>query len=254
MEDTVHITLSLRSALSTNDGQVQQVQTWIPVCLDPCLNISFSIVIDSPASFVTFSVRGVGKPDQPGNYDPTVALRLSQYSRQPSPLGHGYLANIFRNLWYTTFTNMFHNQRLGGERTTWWKTAVSAPTSQNEMEYVCHADLGSPSAADCNQLEATQLGPPSNTVFVGPGSPKVLTRGSCSVDVVSSTPTYITWNQIAAALGPLLTICLTYGSAKVGGVANYHAAQALPATWTPNVVGRDETQVSGMCHPWFQGT
>ena len=118
----------------------------------------------------------------------------------------------------------------------------------NEMEYTCNADLGSPSEADCNQLEASQLGPPSDRVIIGPRDPTVLTARSCSVHVVSSKLVSITWGQIAVALGALLQLCITFGSWKVGGVANYHPPQALPEASSFDLVGRGATggtQVSG---------
>ena len=144
---------------------------------------------------------------------------------------------------------MFHNVISGAERQPWWNTALSDPSSPNEMEYACSADLGSPDEADCNQLEASQLGQPSDTVTIGPGNPKILTKGSCSVDIDSSRLITLTWGQIAVALGVLLQLCITFGSVKVGGVANYHQAQPMPDASTFNLAGRAAvggTQVSGM--------
>ena len=123
-----------------------------------------------------------------------------------------------------------------------------APSMPNEMEYSCDIDLGSPSEGDCNQLEASKLGPPSDRVIIGPGAPQILTVRSCSVHVVSSTLVAITWGQIAVALGALLQLCITFGSWKAGGVANYHPPQALPTASSFDLVGRGTsggTQVSG---------
>ena len=146
---------------------------------------------------------------------------------------------------------MFGNIIYGRGRETWWNTALSASSSPpNEMDYACRADLGSPNEGDCNQLEASQLGPPLDTVMIGPGSPKVLTTGSCSVDVGASRPISVTWGQIAVALGALLQLCITFGSTKVGGVANFHEAQPLPGASTLHLAGKRSTggtQLSGEC-------
>ena len=51
--------------------------------------------------------------------------------------------------------------------TTWWLSASSS-IAADDMTYECDTSLGSPTVADCSQVEWSQLGPPSDTVTVGP--------------------------------------------------------------------------------------
>ena len=62
-----------------------------------------------------------------------------------------------------------------GER-TWWEEATyqaSIPFDV-EMAYECDNDLGSPVLNDCSDIQINQLGPPSDTVSVGPGNTQFL--------------------------------------------------------------------------------
>ena len=48
----------------------------------------------------------------------------------------------------------------------WWEQGAVVPL---EMAYECDTRLGSPSAADCTQVEWEQVRPASDTLKVGPG-------------------------------------------------------------------------------------
>ena len=58
------------------------------------------------------------------------------------------------------------------EMRAWWHG--DTPSKQGNMEYTCDAELGAPGPADCSQVAYSQLGYPSDTVSVGPDSPKLL--------------------------------------------------------------------------------
>ena len=49
----------------------------------------------------------------------------------------------------------------------WWGFDLNAV---DEMTYTCDTNLGSPNGIDCIKLQ-DQIGPSSDTIHVGPGSP-----------------------------------------------------------------------------------
>ena len=100
------------------------------------------------------------------------------------------------------------------------------PVGPDEMNYACDAKLGNPSEVDCAKLEYSELGPTTDTIMLSPETPKVITSGSCSVAVESSSSISITWGQIAAALGTLVSVCMTLSAAGIGGTAVWEQASA----------------------------
>ena len=192
------------------------------------------------SSFITFSVRSPGKPNQPGNYDPSIALRFLQTSnyRPPQPNFAGQSANP----WYWARLKMTSDMNGNRARKTWWNVLMEA-LGPDEMEYTCNASLGSPTEVDCAKLEYSELGPSTDTVQISPDAPKVVTSGSCSVAVEASTPVSITWGQIATALATLLEVCMTLGAAgMMGGTAIWHQASA-----------QMQAQAQALAHAWFEG-
>ena len=212
--------------------------------------------IATSTSFITVSFKDPAKPHQPGDYDPTVALKLYEHSTQNRPIGPGDLAGPSRNPWYYAFLGMFQNlQESGVSRSTWWNI-VARPT-KNEMAYTCDAKLGTPLASDCNELPLSQLGPTSDFLLIHPANPVIRTMNSCSISIQSTTPVYITWSQIATALEVLVQVCVTYGSMKAGGWANFDQGQQMPTPddiaslasasnqSSPDITNR--LKLSGMC-------
>ena len=98
------------------------------------------------------------------------------------------------------------------------------PIGRDEMSYACDAKLGTPSEVDCAKLEYSELGPSTDAIMLSPETPKVVTSSSCSVAIESSTSISITWGQIAAALGTLVSVCMTLGAIGVGGTAVWEQA------------------------------
>ena len=113
----------------------------------------------------------------------------------------------------------------GGDLTWWRKDTQQA---SDEMTYACNSNLGAPHAADCSQLDYSQLGPPSDTVAVGPGASKVLTLKDCGVAVSAEIPVVITWAQIRTALETLLNICVSNPLKSSRGGKAYYGPQVAP--------------------------
>ena len=184
--------------------------------------------IATNTSFITVSFKDPGKPDQPGNYDPSVALKLYEHSTQNGLIGPGDLAGPSKNPWYYAFLGMYQNlQESGVSRYTWWDMVARA--MKNEMTYTCDAKLGTPSESDCNELPLSQLGPTSDFIRITPHAPVIRTTKSCSISIQSTTRIFITWSQIATALEVLLQVCVKYRSMKAGGWANFDRGQPMPA-------------------------
>ena len=182
-----------------------------------------NLTIANQATFITFSVRSIRGPNQPGNYDPSIAQALFKGSHFKNPDGPGY-AGPSTNPWFQIALKMKQNTQPGANRQTWWNV-LTQPLDPDQMDYNCDASLGKPTEVDCDKLVYSELGPSSDSVSIGPGAPKTVTSGSCSLVVESTTPISITWGQVAAALGTLVEVCLTLGAAGIGGTAVWAQAQ-----------------------------
>ena len=110
-----------------------------------------------------------------------------------------------------------------GSSKTWFPAAsMAAMQTAYEMAYECDGSLGNPSETDCSQLEWSQLGPPSDTVSVGPGNATFVHSNSCYLAVSASTDIVLSWQQIRAAVEALLVICVMHPlSSPQGGRAYY---------------------------------
>ena len=90
--------------------------------------------------------------------------------------------------------------------------------ADDEMAYVCDANLGRPSESDCMHVLYSEFGPPSDTINIGPGTSKTLNSGTCSVLIEAASSIVLTWAQIIAAANSLIDICVDnpLGSSKGG--------------------------------------
>ena len=59
---------------------------------------------------------------------------------------------------------------------------------EDNMEFDCDAGLGIPTAADCSQLDYSQLGPSSDIVSIGPGTPKLLSSSKLQLQLQIMVP------------------------------------------------------------------
>lgn len=157
------------------------------------------------SAFITVTVSGPsGKNTQPGNFDPGIMagilerfLALKQYA-EPDSIGY-MLGQAGLLVWKARTKRM----ELGG-RIPWWDETGSS----NEVSYECDAGLGNPPIKDCAQLEWSQLGPPSDTVAIGPGHVTFLHLNACYMAISASVALVLTWEQIRAALLTLFSVCV----------------------------------------------
>ena len=133
--------------------------------------------VASSTAFLTLTVsrETLKSPLEPGagDSDPMIPLLIAEYMGGAAGLPSTgsttrRLYRIAAQLWDIAGVNMHRNGPI-----TWWQTG-SLPPASDDMIYECDSGLGSPSVADCAQIEWNQLGPasispPSDTVTVGPG-------------------------------------------------------------------------------------
>ena len=91
-----------------------------------------------------------------------------------------------------------------GGSVPWWEV----PSQASEMTYECNEGLGSPSIADCTQIESSQLGAPSDTVALHPGATTFLHLNTCYFAISATTALIVNWDQIRAALLTLINVCV----------------------------------------------
>ena len=169
-----------------------------------------------PANSTFFTVTVTGRdPSEtfdPGFNDPVVAESLSDGALAG---GETSRAGVF------ALTGRMM-QRVAGSAIarTWWSLLQPANTvdsSNNndipasQMVYTCDAKLGAPSPTDCAQLAYSGLGPPSDTITIGPGSAtKFLSFKTCHAAVTALATITLTWAQISAGLNTLIDTCVEH--------------------------------------------
>ena len=115
----------------------------------------------------------------PGNHDPLIPLSLSlNLNRLAENTPNGPLKDHY-NLGAARYSSASLQMDHSGQGNMAWNQYDIA---SDDMTYQCDPTLGVPRSADCNLLEYTELGPSSDTLNIGPGTPKVLTsskRAAC---------------------------------------------------------------------------
>ena len=161
---------------------------------------------------------------QPGDHDPSVAKAMSDYNlhlnrvvnTHNSPGALRSEQNIQK--WADQATRMGR-----GETIPWWETeSPTASEDEDEMNYECDANLGSPAKVDCAHIEWNQLGPPSDSVPVGPDLVTFLHSNSCFLAISAAVSVVLSWEAIRTAVGALMNVCIQtpYGPSQ-GGRAFY---------------------------------
>ncbi|MCJ1238409.1 hypothetical protein MMC14_006398 [Varicellaria rhodocarpa] len=194
-----------------------------------------------PLTFFTVTIQYGGDVSikSPGDYDeqvPKVAATLlgdRQKDVKGTLLESHYRDGVRQYLGYTI------KARTSGYTNKWWSPSQTSTAADN-MAYECDSDLGTPNATDCNQIEDSQLGAASDTITVGPGTPKVLSSSYCNVAVTSTMLIILTWAQVKASLDELIDLC---GSNPTGGSVGGKAYYGTMVTPSLGIVGR---QVTGM--------
>lgn len=110
--------------------------------------------------------------EYPGDFDPITPFNIAQTmvgraDRAQSTLSSREI-NILSELNQVALAMQIGDQ----EKRPWWHE--DTPSELDTMEYTCDAKLGAPGSADCSQVAYSQLGYPSDSVSVGPASPKIL--------------------------------------------------------------------------------
>ena len=128
-------------------------------------------VAASETFFITLSITGpISPPPSPGDYDTAIPLAFSKDALLRSPMSHSNVAEMNR---LNDLGDFWYRQALAKESGAlgpWWNFDLNAG---DEMTYACDANLGSPNDTDCIKLQ-DQLGPPSDSIHVAPGSPAFL--------------------------------------------------------------------------------
>ena len=197
------------------------------------------------SAFLTLTVSSPNHVDpDTGNTDPAISRAIStwvQSSYERSLSKQETFPDQFKSWILKAIGREFYNKAMTRlqDRSVVWNAIPSIP---DEMTYHCDAGLGAPSATNCSKIDYSQLGAPSDTVMIGPGSPKVLTLDECNIAVSATSSIVITWNQIKLALEGLLLSCVyAPWQSSIGGAA-YFGPQYLPAFGS---MKRDNTDYTG---------
>ena len=191
--------------------------------------------------FFTLSISSRPGQLQPGEYDPSVAMAIADYNvnlnrnknTHNSPAALLSEQNIKK--WKDQATRMGR-----GEYVRFWETDPSA--GDDEMNYECDANFGSPLEVDCTQIEWNQLTPPSDTLQVGPEEVTFLHFDSCVLAISSAVSLVLRWEQIRAAVAALMNVCIQ---------TPYGVSQGGRAYYRPKTVGgrrKKRESTTGMCN------
>ena len=171
---------------------------------------------------MTLEISGQPPARNPGNVAPAVAYAVADnLDGHANPANSAAARNGHQN------AEAFRDQGARMEEdgnTDWWDLIPSSAGSNDEMDYACDSDLGSPAEVDCTQIEWNQLSPVSDNLAVAPGAPTFLHSNTCFLAISSSTKQVLSWAQIRTAVSALINACVQppYGSSQ-GGRAYYRA-------------------------------
>ena len=189
-------------------------------------------------AFVSYFTVTVDKDDTPeafdsGFYDPITGAELGFGLRQKGNLERANELDSTACKMQRSFEGM-----------AWWlpfKNEKGPEIGENEMAYTCETDLGAPNAVDCTQLAFSGLGPPSDTVTVGPEAAKVLSLKTCHAAITAIHTIVLTWSQISAALNTLLDVCVTHPwlASRGGRAFNQNSRTSKLAKRTSAFTGLD---------------
>ncbi|MCJ1227305.1 hypothetical protein MMC12_003960 [Toensbergia leucococca] len=186
---------------------------------DPDANLSAPYPTSS--TFITVTITG---PDflvkSPGDTDPEIAVLLTD--RLSGYTGHFKVGSKLYTLYSSRWSNFIGkaaSTKRGGDSTIW---DPYEPPAADKMTYECDANLGSPAAVDCLQLQYQHPGSPTDTVTIPSNRVRLFSYKSCYLGVSSTIATVLTWQQIQAALDTLMSICVQNPvHSSIGGRAFY---------------------------------
>ena len=140
----------------------------------------------------------------PGQTDPATAgvLYAAVQGAAQASRGTG-LSRLLQALGY----NWERMTRGGGY--FWYQGLRNTIDANNDqMAYVCDANLGHPAQIDCSKLQYSEIGPPSDTITIRPGAPQILNSGTCNVAISADSSTVLAWAEIKSAINTLIEICV----------------------------------------------
>ncbi|KAL9117088.1 MAG: hypothetical protein Q9187_006379 [Circinaria calcarea] len=204
-----------------------------------------------PQTLEAFTVNVFGKAvgDEaayPGETDPSIAYSLAyalDQAGQKQADGSNLKAHYERAA-AVLEERGDEMERLG--HITWQQYKASPPISQRHMVYECDSKLGVPMSADCSQLAYSELGPPSDTITIGPNAAKFLSSKTCNVAITASINLALTWHQIKAALGTLIDTCVMHPLLPARGGRAYAGRQSIKQRLGSSVIGRRRNTVTGL--------
>ena len=141
----------------------------------------------------------------PGYHDPAIAQELGDGVIQEGSIDRG--DTIIHA------SEVMQRSHQASQVAQWWylfANESSDSTYSTEMVYSCDVSLGAPKAADCSQLAYSGLGPPSDTLTVGPGQTRLLSLNLCHATITAIHSIVLTWALISASLNTLVDSCVTH--------------------------------------------
>lgn len=125
------------------------------------------------ASYLTVSVSNRKEPS-PGNFDPSFATLVA--GNIASSMKYAKLGDRAKlNSQIHDFSLRAMNMYSGGSTNTYWTNVAQ---SASEMTYECDANLGTPAAVDCAQVEWSELRPDEETISLVAGRVKFLSSSA----------------------------------------------------------------------------
>ena len=191
------------------------------------------------------TVSSLTGDQEPGDYDIDVPISISEALDQKAETlpDRSSLRRQYISRWLDLHFRAL-DMASRKKRNQWWNDS----THSSAMTYECNDNLGAPHAADCEALEYSELGISSDTVAIGPGTPKVLktskpksgfsfpfgstsadvfTVGLCGVAILAVEPVVLSWEQIKAALDTLMSLCVSNPLASPTGGKAYYSTPAI---------------------------
>ena len=180
------------------------------------------------ASFFTLTVGGVNAKNHPspGNLNSqvpgAVSDALSRIIHDPK-----ITSNKFPNLSQKSQYWRYLGESMPASGTVpWWNYQL--PSTPTDMTYECDDNLGSPTSADCTQIEWHQLGPfagQPDTMTVRSGVTTFLHSNTCYLAISATMTLVLTWEQIRAAASALIGVCVQHPYQPSQGGRAYYGTQ-----------------------------
>ena len=187
------------------------------------LNPASNLLIPAPpsATFFTLTVSSGPRYFKPGDYDPAIAVALSDADQVKSlQAPAGSTPRSFHELRSGYWQVQAASMQRGGVWNPWRKYSASR---NDEMIYECDAGLGRPTGNDCTKIEWNQLSPANQAdmITIGPET-RFFHSNTCFLALSAAVAIVVSWDQIHTALATLLSICVQHPfEASQGGRAYF---------------------------------